>query len=158
LICAAVLTVMAAGCADGRPPAAAPVGSSTTGPGPLVAPATSPQLDAKYLSDVAAADSALGTYIQTYGDTAVRTLLTDGGAFCAFLAKGGGLDQAMSSVVIGANGVEGQTHLPQNVTTYNAIDGVALVVLCPDEQSRLPAAARGTINQLQRQLSGTAPG
>jgi hypothetical protein len=107
---------------------------------------------AAYLTDLARVDPALATYMQSGGDVAVKALLTDGSAFCAFLARGGGLDNAMYSVAVGANQVEAQTHLPQNVTTFNAIDAVALVHLCPDQRSALPAAARSRIDSLGSQL------
>ena len=58
---------------------------------PLVAPKTTPVEDARYLTDVAKADSDLATYIQQQGNLALRTVLTDGSAFCAFLRRGGGI-------------------------------------------------------------------
>src|SRR5262245_45224982 len=118
-------------CASKRPAATSPA-STTTPPvpptvgGPLIAPKTSSVQDAQYYTDLAEVDPGLATYVNTYGDTALQALITDGAAFCAFLKRGTGIDDAMASVVEGANGVEPQTHLPQNITTYNAIDAVAL--------------------------------
>ena len=81
-----------------------------------------------------------------------RALLTDGSAFCAFLPRRGGIDEAMTSLVAGANSVEAQTHLPATVTTYNTIDAVALLELCPDEQKVLPAADRSRLRTLAQAL------
>jgi len=84
---------------------------------------------------------------------ALQALLTDGSAFCAFLKRGGGVDDAMESVVIGARSVESQTHLPKSVTTFNAIDAVALVELCPPEQKLLPSADQAHIESLSKSLA-----
>jgi hypothetical protein len=98
-------------------------------------------------------DPTLTTYAQKYGDTAARALLTDGSAFCAFLQRGGGVDQALVSLAIGAQGVENQTHLPLGVTTFNSIEAVALLTLCPAEQALLPAPDRNRITQLGQELT-----
>ncbi len=119
---------------------------------PLAAPKTSDAQDAEYLSDVAQADPALSSYVQAQGNVALRALLTDGTAFCAFLQRGGGIDNAMTSLVIGANSVESQTHLPATVTTFNTIDAVALLTLCPTEQKLVPAADRSRIQALAKAL------
>jgi hypothetical protein len=103
---------------------------------------------------VVKADSSLASYAQQYSDMAARTLLTDGSAFCAFLLRGGGVDQALVSLAIGANSVENQTHLPLGVTTFNTIEAVALLTLCPAEQTLLPASDRSRITQLGRELGG----
>jgi hypothetical protein len=124
----------------------------TTVTSPLAAPKASPAQDATYLADVAQADSMLGSYIQARGNVALRALLTDGSAFCAFLQRGGGIDNAMTSLVIGANSQESQTHLPATVTTYNTIDSVALLALCPGEQRLLPATDRSRLEQLAQTL------
>jgi len=136
----------------------APVGPTTpTSLAPLVAPQTSTVQDAQFFAEVAKADSTLSTYIQTYGNVAFRTLLTDGSAFCAFLARGGGVDTAMMSVAIGARGVGAQTHLPSSVTTFNTIDAVALLTLCPAEQGLVPGAVQTRIRALGRQLGQGTP-
>ena len=109
--------------------------------------------DTRYLADVAKADPALATYIQQDGDVALRAMLTDGSAFCAFLHRGGGIDNAVLSVAIGARSVEAQTHPPSNVTTYNTMDAVALVVLCPSEQRLVPASVRSRIHALGKALT-----
>ncbi len=143
---------------------ATPAASSdvaTTAPlagGPLVAPQTTSTQDALYFQDLARVDPSLATYVDREQGVALKALITDGSAFCAFLRRGGGIDNAMESVVIGANGVESQTHLPSSITTWNAIDAVALVVLCPTEQDLLPAVDRTTITQLARSLSSPATG
>jgi hypothetical protein len=120
---------------------------------PLSAPDSSAAQDAQYLTDVAEADPALDSYIQAEGNVALRALLTDGSALCAFLQQGEGIDNAMASVVIGANGVESQTHLPSTVTTFNAIDAVALIALCPSEEKLVPTVDLGKIRQLGRALA-----
>ena len=102
----------------------------------------------QYVTDVAEADPALDTYIQGQGDVALRGLLTDGSAFCAFLQRDGTIDSAMVSLAVGARGVESQTHLPSTVTTYNTVEAVALLTLCPSEQKLLPAADRSKIRHL----------
>jgi hypothetical protein len=122
-----------------------------------VAPKTSPAQDAAYFTDLAKADPSLSSYVQAQGNVALQALLTDGSAFCAFLRRGGGIDNAMASLVIGANGVEAQTHLPESVTTFNAIDAVALITLCPDEQKLIPPAARANVTALAKSL-GASPG
>ncbi len=130
----------------------------TTAAGPLVAPQTTTTQDALYLEDLAKVDPALATYVNSQQGVALRALITDGSAFCAFLNRGGGIDNAMESVVIGANSVESQTHLPASVATYNAIDAVALVALCPSELNLLPAADRTKIQQLSTSLSKSPAG
>jgi hypothetical protein len=138
----------------GSGPAPTPAGSGpapTTG-GPLVAPKTTTTQDAQYFTDLARADPDLSSYVNHYGNVALKALITDGSAFCAFLARGGGIDNAMSSVVIGANSVKDQTHLPSSVATFNAIDAVALITLCPGEQKLLPPAQQSTIRSLDNSL------
>jgi hypothetical protein len=154
--------VVAAGCGSGdaqhakAPRASTTLPASSTAPAgsqaPLQAPTASPQQDGDLLSEVVEADPTLATYSQQYGDMAARALLTDGSAFCAFLLRGGGVDQALVSLAIGARSVENQTHLPLSVTTFNAIEAVALLTLCPAEQSQLPAADRSRITQLGQEL------
>jgi hypothetical protein len=127
---------------------------SPTSTGPLVAPKTTPAQDGQYLSDLAAADPSLSTYVNEDGNVALQALLTDGAGFCAFLVRGGGIDYAMQSLAAGAQSVEPQTHLPQSMTTFNAIDAVALLTLCPSEQKLIPADDRARIGQLGKAISG----
>src|SRR5579862_1789983 len=134
------------------PPAGAP--STTLDPRtPLAAPKTSTLQDTQYLADVAQADGALASYIQTQGNAALQALLTDGSAFCAFLQRDGNIDDAMASLADGARGVEPQTHLPLTVATFNTIDAVALLTLCPSEQTLLPPTDQAKISQLGRELT-----
>jgi hypothetical protein len=119
---------------------------------PLAAPKSSTAEDTEYLSDVAHADPVLSSYIRARGNVALRALLTDGSAFCAFLERGGGIDSAMTSLVVGAHSDESQTHLPATVTTYNTIDAVALLKICPAEQNLVPAADRSRIRELAQTL------
>ena len=142
---------MGTSCGASKPSGSSPT-VTTPAAAPLAAPKASPAEDTDYLSDVARADPALESYIQTRGNVALRALLTDGSAFCAFLQRGGGIDSAMASLVVGANGVESQTHLPATVTTYNTIDAVALLKLCPGEQKLVPAPDRSRIRDLGRTL------
>ncbi len=116
---------------------------------PLVAPKTTAAEDAKYLTDVTEADPALVSYEQQQGNIALRALVTDGSAFCAFLAQGGGIDSAMVDVATGAQSDEAQTHLPSTVTTFNAIEAVALLTLCPSELHLVPAADQTRIRNLE---------
>ena len=151
------LAALAGGCSAGQPAASARRPASTTSPapgGPLVAPKTSATEDAGYFQDLAKVDPSLATYVNARQDVALQALLTDGSAFCAFLKRGGGVDDAMESVVIGADSVEQKTHLPAGVATFNAIDAVALIDLCPGEQHLLPAADRAHIESLRRSLDG----
>jgi len=148
--------LLAGGCSSSahRPAAAGP---STTVAGPLVAPRTTPTQDALYFQDLAKADPSLATYVNTEQGLALEALITDGSAFCAFLKRGGGIDDAMASVVTGANSVESQTHLPASVATYNAIDASALIALCPDEQNLIPSPDQAHIRQLEQALGTGTP-
>lgn len=161
------LLVVAAGvgasCGSTKPSSSAPgaarssvaqarsAGSSV--PKRLLVPKTSAVQDGQYFTDLAKADPGLATYVQTDGNVALRALLTDGSAFCAFLQSGGGIDNAMAEVVIGAKSVEPQTHLPSTVTTFNAIDAVSLLTLCPADQKLVPVADRSRIRALGQALS-----
>jgi hypothetical protein len=129
------------------------MGSPSWGAKPLTGPKTSPTKDSQYLLDVAKADPALGSYVQQRGNVALRALLTDGAAFCAFLRRGGGIDSALTSVAIGAKSVESQTHLPMKVVTFNTMEAVALLRLCPSEQKLIPASDRAKIKMLGRALA-----
>jgi hypothetical protein len=115
---------------------------------PLAAPKTSSAQDAKYFTYVTEADPALVTYEQQEGNVALRALLTDGSAFCALLRRGGGIDTALVAEADGARSTESQTKLPLSVTTFNTIESVALLTLCPSEQTLVPASDRSRIRNL----------
>ena len=134
----------ASGATSGRPPAA------------LVAPRTSPVQDARYLTDVAQADSDLASYVQQDGNVALRAMLTDGSAFCAFLHRGGGIDNALVDVALGAHSVESQTHLPASVHTFNTLESVALIDLCPGEQHLVPTSVRAKLQRLAATLRSSS--
>jgi hypothetical protein len=123
----------------------------------LIAPKTSAAQDARYLSDVAKSDPDLSTYVQQQGSVALNAMLTDGGAFCAFLRRGGGIDNALLDVAAGAKSVESETHLPSGVTTFNAIEAVALIDLCPREQRLVPASVRTKLHRLRSALGQVPP-
>jgi hypothetical protein len=147
------LTVAAlAGSAVAAGPAAA-----ATKPKPLTAPKTTPAQDAQYLTDVAKADPALVTYLQNEGNAGLRAVLTDGSAFCAFLRRGGGIDNAMVALAEGARSVQSKTHLPATVRTYNTVESVALLTLCPGELKLVPASDRTRLRKLGKAL-GPAQG
>ena len=44
--------------------------------------------------------------------------------------------------------MESQTHLPTSVTTFNSIEAMALLILCPSDQRLLTAADRSKIRDL----------
>jgi hypothetical protein len=133
---------------------AAPTHStSSTHAKPLTAPGSSVASDAQFLSDVTEVDPTLTTYEKQAGNVALRSLLTDGSAFCAFLQRDGDMDTAMVSVVVGARQVEAQTHLPLSVTTFNAVDSVALLTLCPSLQSVVPSSDLAKIRKLGAELT-----
>ncbi len=122
-------------------------------PSPLKAPKTTVADDARFLTEVTEADPALESYEKKSGNVALRSLLTDGSAFCAFLRQSDDIDTAMVSVAVGAHQVESQTHLPTSVTTFNAIDSVALLTLCPSLESVVPASDLTKIRRLGAALS-----
>jgi hypothetical protein len=160
---AAVLFAMVVAAAGGQAGSAATTTSSDpssssqpTHSAPLPAPKTSVAQDGQFLTKVAEADSALSTYEQKRGNVALRALLTDGSAFCAFLQRGGGIDNALASVAIGARGEESKTHLPLSVTTFNSIEAVTLLTLCPQNQKLLPTSDRSRIRKLGSALSKQA--
>jgi hypothetical protein len=130
--------------------------SEPTRSAPLSAPKTSVAQDEQFLTKVTEADSALATYEQKQGNVALRALLTDGSAFCAFLQRGAGIDNALADVAIGARGEEAKTHLPLSVTTFNSIEAVALLTLCPDDQKLLPASDRSKVRELGQALAKRA--
>jgi len=109
--------------------------------------------DALFLSDVTEIDPVLMTYEKKFGDVALRSLLTDGSAFCAFLDRDRDLDTAMVSVAVGARHVESQSHLPMTVTTFNAVDSVALLTLCPSLESVVPSSDLTKIRELGTALA-----
>lgn len=125
------------------------VATSATSPStlPKLAKATSAEAD-RYLTDLSEADPALASYADKDGTVAVRALLTDGSAFCSFLQTGGGIDNAMVSVAIGARADEARTHLPLSVTTFNTVEAVALLTLCPSYEAAIPARDREKIRAL----------
>ncbi len=125
----------------------------STSPPPLRAPKTTDAQDTKYFADVAEADPALASYQQKHQNTALRALLTDGTAFCALLTRQGGLDEALVEEATGARSTESQTHLPLSVTTFNTIESVALLTLCPSEQKLLPTSVRTKIRRLGKTLA-----
>jgi predicted solute-binding protein len=63
------------------------------------------------------------------------------------------IDTAMVSVAVGARQVEPQTHLPLSVTTFNAVDSVALVTLCPSLESVVPQSDLKKIRKLSAELA-----
>jgi hypothetical protein len=128
--------------------AAATSSSKLSNPAPLSAPKTSVVQDAQFLTKVTEADPALATYEQQKGNVALRALLTDGSAFCAFLQRGAGINSALTSLAIGARGGEAKTHLPLSVTTFNTIEAVALLTLCSHDQKLLPPSDRSKIRKL----------
>ena len=127
--------------------------SAATHSAPLSAPKTSVAQDGQFLTKVTEVDPALATYEQKQGNVALRALLTDGSAFCAFLQRGEGIDNALASVAVGARGDEAKTHLPLSVTTFNTIEAVALLTLCSHDQKLLPASVRSKIRKLGEALS-----
>jgi hypothetical protein len=136
--------------------ASSPTAHKSSKVAPLIAPKTSPVQDARYLTDVAKADPDLATYVQQQGDVALKAMLTDGSAFCAFLRRGGGIDDALLNVAAGAKSVESQTHLPSGVATLNTMEAVALIDLCPAEQKLVPASVRSKLHHLRSALSSAS--
>jgi predicted solute-binding protein len=63
------------------------------------------------------------------------------------------IDTAMVSVAVGARQVESQTHLPMSVTTFNAVDSVALLTLCPSLESVVPSSDLAKIRKLGAALA-----
>ncbi|MGO9344726.1 MAG: hypothetical protein ACLP6E_19740 [Acidimicrobiales bacterium] len=121
--------------------------------GPLKAPHTSITQDGQFLTDITEADPSLVTYERQQGNVALRALLTDGSAFCSLLQRGGGIDNALVSVAVGARSDEPQTHLPLSVTTFNSIESVALLTLCPSDLKLLPGPDRNKIHNLGAALA-----
>lgn len=140
----------------GPPILAGASGSVTTSPS-LKAPKTSYAQDTKFFTSVGEADQALASYEQKQKNVALRALLTDGSAFCALLTRREGIDQALVDEATGARSTEAQTHLPLSVTTFNTIETVALLTLCPSEQKLVPSSVRNKIRNLGKALA-TRPG
>ncbi len=137
-------------------PASAAAATTTSTPSkssPLRAPRTTVQQDSKFFSEVTEADPSLESYEQKHGNLALEALLTDGSAFCALLKHGGGIDEALVAEAEGVRSTETQTSLPLSVTTFNAIESVALLVLCPSEQRLAPASVRSKLRRLNAHLS-----
>jgi hypothetical protein len=139
--------------ASSSPQMSTPSTPSTISPkssSPLRAPKTSNAQDTAYFTDVAEADPALASYEQKQGSVALRALLTDGSAFCALLQRARNLNDALVQEASGARSTEAQTHLPLSVTTFNTIESVSLLTLCPSEQKLLPASVRTKIRALKK--------
>ena len=109
--------------------------------------------DGKFLAEVAEVDPSLATYEKKSENVALRSLLTDGAAFCSFLKSDGDIDDAMVSVVTGAQQVEATTKLPMSVTTFNAVDAVALLTLCPSLEASVPTSDLAKIRKLGASLA-----
>jgi hypothetical protein len=156
-----LLAVASAGAAGGLAAPAGSAGAATAQPkssgtspsNSLVPPKTTFAQDAKFFTDVTELDPALATYEQKQGNLALRALLTDGSAFCALLRRGGGIDKALVAEAEGARSTEAQTKLPMSVTTFNTIEAVALLTLCPSEQKLVPASVRSKIRRLGATLA-----
>jgi hypothetical protein len=112
--------------------------------------------DRKYLTDVTVADPGLVGYEQKQGNVALRALLTDGSAFCALIKRAGGIENALVAEASGARSTESQTHLPLKVATFNTIEAVALLTLCPSEQRLVPPSVRSKIHTLGKALAKQA--
>ena len=155
LIAVVAMAVATASCSSNQaaPGTRTSRAAHSTRPAALTGPKTTPLEDTRYLADVAKADPALATYVDQRGNVALRALLTDGSAFCAFLHRDRSIDPAMVSVVVGARGVESSTHLPLTIATFNALDAVSLLTLCPSEQSLVPRADLVKIEELGATLA-----
>jgi hypothetical protein len=160
-VLAAVIVVGAITWGGSNDPTSAPA-TTTSGPTATTTPTSLPSLqapkssvadDARFLTEVTEADPALESYESKSGNVALRSLLTDGSAFCAFLNQSDNIDTAMVSVAVGAQQVESQTHLPRSVTAFNAIDSVALLTLCPSLESVVPASDLTKIRKLGAALA-----
>jgi hypothetical protein len=132
------------------PPTTSPKSSS-----PLRAPKTSNAQDTTYFTDLADADAALASYEQKQENVALRALLTDGSAFCALLQRARNLNDALVEEASGARSTEAQTHLPLSVTTFNTIESVSLLTLCPSEQKLLPGSVRIKIRALKKAFANS---
>ena len=157
-----LLLAACAACAKSDPARTAPVATSphpqgAPTSGPIHAPHTTVAQDQRFFTDTTEADPGLVSYEKEYGNVALRALLTDGTAFCALLQRGDELDEALVTVAGGARSEESQTHLPLSVTTFNTVESVALLTLCPATLKQLPSAVRAKVNSLGTELSGSNP-
>ena len=150
-LCGGGATTASAGASTPARPDGAAASASLTA---LTAPKTSSAQEARYFSDVTQADRTLDTYAQKGGNTALRALLTDGTAFCALLKHSQGIDEALVAEAEGVRSTESKTNLPLSVTTFNTIEAVSLLTLCPSEQHLLPASERSRIQRLGNALAG----
>jgi hypothetical protein len=66
------------------------------------------------------------------------------------------IDSAMVSVVVGAQHVESRTRLPLSVATFNTVDAVALLTLCPSLQSVVPSNDLTKIRRLGAALDAAS--
>jgi hypothetical protein len=153
-----LVALLLAACSQSSPPRSEATTSTTASnpSAPLPAPKTSFAQDTQFLTDVTEADPALVAYEQKYGNVALQALLTDGSAFCALLERGGGIDNALVAEAEGARSTESRTSLPLSVTTFNTIESVALLTLCPSEQTLVPASVRARIRNLGDALAHRA--
>jgi len=158
LIAVVAMAVATASCSSNQaaPGTRTSRAAHSTRPAALTGPKTTPLEDTRYLADVAKADPALAAYVDQRGNVALRALLTDGSAFCAFLHSGQGLDEAIYDVALGARSVQSQTHLPASVANYNTIEALALLNLCPSEQALVPTSVRDRIHRLGQALGRPA--
>jgi hypothetical protein len=122
--------------------------STTTIPSRVSDPSPSVLEDGQFLAEVSEVDPTLASYEKTSGNLALASLLNAGTAFCGFLGRDRDLDTAMVSVAVGAQHQETASHLPLSVTTFNTIDSLALLSLCPSLQSMVPSSVRARIHQL----------
>lgn len=137
-------------------PSASTPGSTSPGStsaGALRAPKTSVAEDRTYFDEITEADPALVAYEQKEGNVALRALLTDGSAFCALIRHDRGIDQALVDEADGVRSTESQTSLPLSVTTFNTIESVGLLALCPSELELVPAEVRSKIRRLGTSLT-----
>ena len=70
---------------------------------------------------------------------------------CSHAKKG--IDAALVAEASGVRSTESRTHLPLSVTTFNTIESVALLTLCPSEQKLVPASVRSKIHSLGKALA-----
>ena len=134
-------------------PTSLPTTTGVSSATPQSSPSTSSVIaDGRFLAEVTEADPSLATYEKKSGNVALRSLLTDGTAFCSFLKSDGDIDDAMVSVVTGAQQVEATTKLPMSVTTFNAVDAVALLTLCPSLEGSVPKSDLVKIQKLGASL------
>jgi hypothetical protein len=130
-LCMVTAAGFGAACSWGTLPASAGTPIRSPHATALPAPKTTSAQNTKFLADVTMADPALATYAQKAGNAALHALLVDGSAFCVLLTRGGGIDDALVAEADGVRNTESRTNLPLSVTTFNTIEAVALLTLCP---------------------------